>query len=302
VHTFAEQAAVTLAAEDTEATFLPEMGMLGVSLLHQGREFLSLHGGIGTFAAGHTTGLPLLHPWANRLAGPSYAVDGTDVDLAGLGLPDDGQGHPIHGTMLGPREWTVAWTDAGPAAASLRARFDYGSHPELLRAFPFPHDLVVEATVDGALSLTTTVRPTGDVAVPISFGYHPYFSMPGASRADVCLSLPARQHAVLDAGGLPSGGSELEAAEALPIGDRTFDDLYALGDTATIELDDGHDRLVITYDRGYPYAQVFVPPGEPYLAIEPMTALTDALSTGRCPVVRPGETFSARFTISFRAS
>lgn len=300
VHTFAEEAAITLAADGLEATFLPEMGMLGVSLLHEGREYLSLHGGLGHFAAGHTTGMALLHPWANRLAGIRYAVDGTEVDLDGLRLPHDDAGHPIHGTMLGPHAWDVAWTDAGPAAASLRARFDYGAHADLLRAFPFPHEIVMEATVDGALSVTTTIRPTGDVPVPISFGYHPYFTMGAARRADVCLSLPARQHAVLD-GGVPTGESRLEPAEEAPLGDRTFDDLYALGDTAAIALDDGQVRLVLTYDRGFPYAQVYAPPGESYVAIEPMTALTDALSTGGCPLVRPGDTFSARFTVSFRS-
>lgn len=301
VHTFAEQAAVTLAADDLEATFLPEMGMLGVSLLYRGREHLSLHGGLGHFAAGHTTGLPLLHPWANRLSGPRYEVDGTAVDLSSLALPDDGAGHPIHGTMLGPYEWNVAWTDAGPAAASLRARFDYGAHPDLLRAFPFPHEIVMEATVDGALSVTTTVRATGDVAVPISFGYHPYFVMPARRRAEVCLALPARQHAVLD-GGLPTGASQLEPADEEPIGERTFDDLYALGEMATLALDDGDTRLVLTYDRGYPYAQVYAPPDQEFVAIEPMTALTNALTTGQCPLVRPGDAFSARFTISFRGS
>src|SRR5690606_30013613 len=152
----------SLAADDLEATFLPEMGMLGVSLLHRGREFLSLRGGLGGFMAGHTTGLPLLHPWANRLSALRYVVERTTVDLEDLGLHDDGRGHPIHGTMIGDRPWSIVWTDAGPAAASLRARFDYGDHPDLLAAFPFPHDLIMEVTVDGALSVTTTLRPTGD--------------------------------------------------------------------------------------------------------------------------------------------
>jgi galactose mutarotase-like enzyme len=302
VHTFSEQAAVTIAADDTEVTFLPEMGMLGVSLRHQGRQYLDLHGGVEAFEAGHTTGLPILHPWANRLSALEYDVGDVHVDLRGLDLQDDGQGHPIHGTMIGARGWDVAWTEAGPAAATLRARFDFGAHPDLLASFPFPHEIIMEATVDGALSVTTSVRATGTVPVPVTFGYHPYFRLPGAKRADVRLGLPARQHALLNDQGLPSGGSDLESAEVEPIGGRTFDDLYALGEGASLELDDGTDRLAVTYDRGYPYAQIYAPPGREFVAIEPMTALTDGLVTARCPLLAPGETFRARFTVSIRPS
>lgn len=302
IHIFSGQAAVTLAADDIEATFLPEMGMLGVSLRHRGREFLSLDGGVEAFAKGHTTGLPLLHPWANRLGALEYAVGDTQVDLHGLGLHDDGHGCPIHGTMVGARAWDVTGTDAGPAAATLRARFDFASDADLLRSFPFPHEMIMEATVDGALSVTTTLRPSRAVPVPVSFGYHPYFRLPGGPRRETRLALPARQHAQLDDRGLPTGESDLEPVEFEPIGDRTFDDLYALGEGATLELDDGTDRLVVTYDRGYPFAQIYAPPGEEFIAIEPMTALTDALVTGQCPMVGPGESFSARFTVSIRAS
>jgi hypothetical protein len=33
--------------------------------------------------------------------------------------------------------------------------------PDLLRSSPFPHELVVDVTVDGASSVTASVRPAG---------------------------------------------------------------------------------------------------------------------------------------------
>jgi galactose mutarotase-like enzyme len=302
IHTFARQAAVTLAAEEMEATFLPELGMLGASLTLGGQEFLSLHGGVGAFADGHTTGLPLLAPWANRLAARRYAAAGVDVDLAGLELYTDPRGLPIHGTMLGQHPWEVAWTDSGVAAASLRARFDYGAHAELLRAFPFPHEIVIEATVDGALSVTTTIRPTGDVAVPISFGYHPYFRLPRARRQALKLSLPARQHLVLDERGIPTGETTLERAENDRLGDRSFDDAFVLGNDKRLSLEGGSHRLTVSYDEGYPFAQVYAPAHEPFVALEPMTAHTNSLVEGDCPLVQPSDEYQARFTISVEHS
>ena len=48
----------------------------------------------------------------------------------------------------------------------------------------------------------------------------------------------------------------------------------------------------------YPYAQVWVPGGRTYGALEPMAAPTNALGTGSSPMVAPGDSFSARFVLA----
>jgi galactose mutarotase-like enzyme len=42
---------------------------------------------------------------------------------------------------------------------------------------------------------------------------------------------------------------------------------------------------------------VFAPQGKRFVALEPMTAPTNALVEGTCPMVAPGEAFTARFRI-----
>ena len=219
-------AAVTLASEPVEATFLPGLGMVGVALRHRGEDLLALPGGLAGYRAGNVTGLPLLAPWANRLGTRRYEVDGVEVDTTGLDLPTDGRGLAIHGTMTAQPGWEVTARDD----RTLEARFDYGARPDLLAAFPFPHELRIAAAVDpGGLTMTTTVVATGDRTVPVAFGYHPYLRLPGLARSDVRLRLPARGHFALDARQLPTGAVHDEEPEDLPIADRTFDDLYALG-------------------------------------------------------------------------
>jgi aldose 1-epimerase len=59
----------SLVAGDLVAVFLPVHGMLGASLRHQGAEILRRVQDLeATAAKGSTAGIPLLHPWANRLA------------------------------------------------------------------------------------------------------------------------------------------------------------------------------------------------------------------------------------------
>ena len=146
----------------------------------------------------------------------------------------------------------------------------------------------------------TSVRPSGPVAVPVAFGWHPYLRLPDGARDAWRLGLPERAHAHLDGRGIPSGRARPAAAEDAPLADRDFDDLFALGPDRVLTLANDDCRLTLTFDDWYPYAQVYAPRGQPYCAIEPMTAPTNALVTGDHPLVRPGETFAAAFTIAVR--
>src|SRR3954462_10187697 len=73
---------VALRAGELEAAFAPGAGMAGVSLRHAGEELLHRGAGLEAYVErGAVMGIPFLHPWANRLAGFEYAVDGRAVRL-----------------------------------------------------------------------------------------------------------------------------------------------------------------------------------------------------------------------------
>ena len=276
------------------ATYLPDLGMLGVSLRHRGEELLALPGGLDGYRAGAVTGLPLLAPWANRLGERRYEVEGVVVDLDGLDLHTDDHGLPIHGTMSAQSGWKVVER----AEHSFTTRFDFGEHPELLASFPFPHELRIRVDVDGStLRVATTVAATSDRPVPVAFGYHPYLRLPGVRRDDVYLRLPARRHLRLNDRGLPTGAAHTEAAENERLGSRTFDDLYQVEDDRRLELTGGGRRLVLELGEGYGFAQVFTPDAGGSVCLEPMTAAVNALVEGSYALVAPGATFTARFSL-----
>src|SRR3954467_9739276 len=117
IHLLDGHPAVTLAAGDLTATFLPGLGLLGTSLARDGAEYLSLPADLDRYAQGHTTGLPLLAPWANRLDGDRYkggtlAVDLTDAPR----VHRDPNGLPIHGTLLGETGWELVRVATDPRA------------------------------------------------------------------------------------------------------------------------------------------------------------------------------------------
>ena len=291
-------AAITLRSGELEATFVPELNLLGASLELAGEEFLALPGGIAAYRRRHTTGLPLLAPWANRLGAFEYRSGRVHVDLRGQELHTEEHGLPIHGTMSANDGWEVVALGTRGSVSRLVARFDY-DRPELLAAFPFPHRLRTELAVDGhSLSIATTIEPRSRRPVPVAFGYHPYLRLPRSRRSSWRLRLPARTHLEHDERGLPTGKSTKMRAEDAVIGARTFDDLYELGGGRTFAIEGPGRRLSVTYGPGYGYAQVFAPPGKAFVCLEAMTAPTNALVTGECPLVRSGESFSARFRIT----
>jgi len=290
----AEGAELRLRAAGTEATFLPDLGMVGTSLRVDGEELLALPGGLAGYRGGHVTGLPLLAPWANRLGQRRYEIAGVKVDLTDVDLHDDGQGLPIHGTMTAQPGWEIV----DRTSSSARVRFDYGTRADLLRAFPFPHELVLDIDVaDGLLRVATTVRPTRDRPLPVSFGWHPYLALHG-SRTDTRVRLPECRHLVLDSRGLPTGDTEAQLERSELLGDRSFDDGYALGEDRRLAVEGGPGSITVDLGDGYPYAQVYSPADATFACLEPMTAPTNALVTGAARLVEPGGAFSAEFTIT----
>jgi aldose 1-epimerase len=303
IRTWKGAAAAVLRAGECEAVVLPSLGMLVASFTHRGDELVAMRNSLAAYREGHTTAIPLLYPWANRLSRRSYEADGERVSLRGLALHTDDNGLPIHGLMLARPEWDVTRLGATARSARVAARFDFGAHEDLLAAFPFPHELIVDVTLSRtALRIVTSVRPTGMVRVPVAFGWHPYLRLPGVPRDRWELTLPARAHARLDSRGIPTGRARPVEAETALLAGRSLDELYALGPDRVLALATPERRLTLTYDDGYPYAQVFSPAGASFCAIEPMTAPTNSLVSGDHPSVLPGATFSAGVTIAVDAT
>src|SRR5256714_13120995 len=118
--------------------------MIGASLKHAGEELLGQRGGLARYEATRSTmGIPLLHPWANRLSGFSYSVAGTTVQLD----PDsplikkDPNGLPIHGLLGASPYWDLLGAGADQNSARLSAPLYFRPPPPYLPGLPLPHEL-----------------------------------------------------------------------------------------------------------------------------------------------------------------
>jgi aldose 1-epimerase len=292
------------AGDDLVAEFAPTVGMIGCSLRHRGDEVLGIRKGLKAYSeTGSTMGIPFLHPWANRLEECAYRIGGKRYPFDGKSprLHPDANGLPIHGLLGGHPGWEIVERTADDGKARLVSRFDFAADRELMALFPFAHELRQEIVLSGtSLTIRTTLRATGAEPVPVSFGYHPYFTLPGVARADFVLGLPLKRRMVLTERCIPTGATEPVRFENAPLGDRQFDDLFCELDSPPVfTLSGGGRRISVSFDENYPIAVIFAPPGQSFVCFEPMTAPTNALLSGwpGLKLVDPVRDHTATFTI-----
>src|ERR1700720_3995270 len=187
------------------AQFVPEAGMIGTSLTDSGTELLGQRRGLDAYLSdGKTMGIPILYPWANRLGDNTYTAENVTVALTPgeNGVRPDPNGLPIHGVLAAYPGWRVTTQSEN----ELTAEVDFGADPRLLASFPFPHVLAVAVPLaERALTLRTTVTATGDTAIPLCFGFHPYLHLPDVPRGEWIIETPPLRHLRLDERGLPPG-------------------------------------------------------------------------------------------------
>jgi galactose mutarotase-like enzyme len=280
------------------AQFVPCAGMIGTSLTDSGVELLGQRRGLDAYVeAGKTMGIPILYPWANRLGENTYTAEGVTVRLTPgeNGVRPDANGLPIHGVLAAYPGWRVT----AESVNELTAEVDFGGDPRLLASFPYPHLLTVTARLaERTLTVRTTVTATGDRAVPLCFGFHPYLRLPDVARSEWVIETPPLRHLSLDERGLPTGESTPQLPKAEPLGDNAFDDAYdQVNDGAVFAASGGGRRLEVRFERGYPATQIFAPLSEHVVCFEPMTAPTDALRLGGYRCAPPGDPAVAQFSI-----
>jgi galactose mutarotase-like enzyme len=286
-------------ASSLVAEFVPAAGMIGISLTDDGVELLGQRRGLDAYlSAGKTMGIPILYPWANRLGERKYRVGDYTVMLAAnaAGVRGDANGLPIHGLLAAFSGWQVT----SSADDTLSAEVDFGAHPELLASFPFPHRLTLTVTLsERALRMSTTVTATGEKAVPLCFGFHPYLQLPGVPRSQWHIETPAMRHLAVDERGIPTGAGTAWPQTSETLGDNTFDDGYdEVAPSAVFAVSGGNRRIEVCLDKGYPAAQIFAPSADDVVCFEPMAAATDALRSGGYRVAEPGTPATAVFTIT----
>jgi aldose 1-epimerase len=268
---------VTLAAGDARVDVVPAMGGAVTAFRWRGVDILrpTPAAAIAERNVRAAASFPLV-PFSNRIADGMLQFGGRSHTLR---RESPAHPHAIHGVGC-QRPWRVEACDADRIVMAL----DYAPESEEPCAWPFA--LCARQRIDIAeeagravLQMTLGIENVDTRECPFGLGWHPYF--------------PRSASAVLGfrAGGLWETGPTMLPARHVEVpAASAFDPPRALGDTAldnvftgfegTARLDDPDRRLHVTVegDSAARFLVVYVPAGRDFLAIEPVTHITDAFN------------------------
>jgi aldose 1-epimerase len=231
-------------------------------------------------------GAPVLFPFPNRLRGGHAEFEGKTIQID----LQPGQVNAIHG-LVRHRPWRVDRL-AGESDAAV-ARCSIESDADILRQFPFPFRLTLTFRLTGArLRVEVEAENRGDSAMPMGFGWHPYFRLPflpGTERGADEIQVPADRLWVLDSELLPTGETvpvppekdfqRLRAIDGEHL-DDVYTDVHRVNGESSCRLVDPSTGITLRVSAGPSFREwvVFAPPHRPTICFEPYTCPTDAFN------------------------
>jgi aldose 1-epimerase len=139
--------------------------------------------------------------------------------------------------------------------------------------------------------------------MPFAIGWHPYFSFPDSELSDFEISFRPQSKFISDSQMIPMREESVEYPSPVDLAKDSLDNVFRLQPadfhTTTLTHKCTHASLCIKQNvTDFPFLVVFAPENEACVAIEPMTANTDAFNTfDGLKTLGPAEAFSSTVEI-----
>ena len=298
---------IQLKNENCSASVVVNIGNTLFSLKNKEEEILFFPYSLQTYKANNKlAGNPFMHPWANRLEAEYISIDNKRYSFPNEQkhlLFRDANNLPLHGLLLKSDKWkTIALREEENYCYHL-AVFNFDDE-NMLSVFPFKHSILMKHMLeDNTLTIETVLINEDEKDLPISFGFHPYFSR---NSNDIQLTIPAINAIEVDDKMIPTGNLIPKKnkwnfkEDTIALEGVLFDDGFQdLKRNESNQANFSINEIKIVFDENYPVAQVYAPQAidKPYVCIEPMTTTTNAMNTNSCKKLKQNEKFTACFSI-----
>ena len=190
--------------------------------------------------------------------------------------------------------------------ASVALRYHYKEEDD---GYAFDYSCEIRYTLmsGNLLQLQTTITNLDDLPIPMSDGWHPYFTLGGQAN-EWLLYFDARAMLEFDDRLVPTGKLLPYHAfnEEKPLADTRLDNCFLLnGDEShaacTLRNDNTGLQLNLFPDATYPFLQIFTPDNRQSIAIENLSAAPDAFNNKMgLLMLQPRHTHT--FTVHYQVS
>lgn len=253
---------------DLELELCPAIGGCITGLRHRGRDLLRPAGRrfFEERDPREAASFPLV-PFSNRIADGRFAFQGAVYQLDRNFPPEP---HAIHG-----HGWQHAWTvrEAGARGALLEFAHRVAGTP-----FDYQATQSFALAADG-LSVTLEIANAGGAPMPAGLGLHPYFLR--SEAVTLCARLEHVWRA--DARKLPQERAPLppewDFGAAPRVATLALDNCFGGWDgTAAIRWPERDLRLVMTADPLFGHLVIYIPPGQDFFCVEPVSHANDGFN------------------------
>jgi len=219
-----------------------------------------------------------LSPYVCRMANGQYSLNGKLFEIENKFV----DGTAIHG-LLFDKAFTIVAEFADHEKASVTLKYHYKKDDP---GYPFSYHCEITYTLlpGNLLKLETTIINLDDETIPLSDGWHPYFSL-GGKINDWQLYFNADAMVEFNDKLIPTG--KLVKYDGFNdekfIGETILDNCFLLKRDETVPsctLYNPENKTGISFypDSSYPYLQIYTPPHRNSIAIENLSSAPDAFN------------------------
>jgi len=242
-----------------------------------------------------------LSPFACRIPAGKYIYDGQEFEFENKFM----DGTAIHG-LLYNKPFKKLSPFADEQKASVAFRYHYKEEDN---GYPFSYTCEIRYTLlpQNTLRVQTTITNLDDLPIPMTDGWHPYFTL-GGKLNDWLLYFGANAMLEFDEQLVPTGKFLPYNAfrDEKPVGATILDNCFVLdGDDSyaacTLRNEANGLQLNIFPDASYPFLQIYTPEDRNSIAIENLSAAPDAFNNKIGLLMMPPrhtQTFTVHYQVS----
>lgn len=211
----------------------------------------------------------ILFPFANRIKDGKYNFDNKTYQFE-INEPDNN--NALHGLVFN-KTFEIIDEKVTKDTASIILAYN---ETKKCNAFPFTYNIQLEYTFNKEnFYLKVTVKNTDEKVFPFTLGWHPYFQ--SSNLFESSIKFNSSKKIVLDERCITTGITDTNTSQGIKIAGQQFDDCWIL-DSDEVVFKTPKYNLTFNATGDNNFLQIYTPPKENTIAIEPTTGVSDSFN------------------------
>jgi len=231
----------------------------------------------------------ILFPFANRIKDGHYTFEGKSFDFE---INEKAANNALHGLVYN-KTFEVLEQTSGKNEASVKLSY---TENHLSHGFPYTYIVQLEYRLtNDALSLKMDVENTSDKAFPFTLGWHPYFYSSNLYNSSI--SFQSDKKIIIGERNIGTGVEPIKPVKGFYMENKKLDDCWVLNGTKIQFTTPDYDLLMSSSGKNN-YLQIYTPPKENTIAIEPTTGVSDSFNNKiGLEILNAGATYSIEWNL-----